>query len=92
MKELRQLKHFSAVDSSSLIRIIRVESSWGFPEKMKITHRIKERRFQHMIEKFTEDMFNLHYFSIHRKCALYEFFKSYTEDGEGMWIHRHSVQ
>ena len=28
-----------------------------------------------MIEKFTEDMFNLHYFSIHRKCALYELFK-----------------
>ena len=47
-----------------------------------------------MIEKFTEDVFNLHYFSIHRKCALYELFcsKSYTEDGEGIWIHRHSVQ
>ena len=28
-----------------------------------------------MIEKFTEDMFNLHYFSIRRKCALYELFK-----------------
>ena len=45
-----------------------------------------------MIEKFTEDMFNLQYFSIHRKCALYELLKSYTEDGEGIWIHRHSVQ
>ena len=28
-----------------------------------------------MIEKFTEDMFNLHYFSIHRKRALHELFK-----------------
>ena len=47
-----------------------------------------------MIEKVTEDMLNLHYFSIHRKCALYELFKIiiYSEDGEGIWIHRHSVQ
>ena len=28
-----------------------------------------------MIEKFTEDMFNLQNFSIHRKCALHELFK-----------------
>ena len=47
MRELRQLKHFSTVDSSSLIRIIRVESSQCSPEKTKITHRMKERRYQH---------------------------------------------
>ena len=28
-----------------------------------------------MMENLTEDMFNLHYFSVHRKCALYELFK-----------------
>ena len=47
MRELRQLKHFSAVDLSSLIRILLIREFLVLPEKRKITHRVKERRYQH---------------------------------------------
>ena len=36
-----------------------------------------------MIEKFTEDMFNLHYFQFTESVHCMNCSKSYTEDGKG---------
>ena len=71
----------------------RVPNSPLAPEKTKITHRITERKgVNNIIEKFTEDMFNLHYFfQVTELVHCMNSSKSNDEDVEGIWIHRLSV-
>ena len=43
------------------------------------------------MEKFTEDILNLHYFQITEHVRCRNSSKSYDEEGEGIWIHKVSV-